>query len=235
MKLIFKVVVLLLMYSHSYGQLSPKQKLITTIQNVQKLDKFSYTVEIQKLNAHQLYDTIKNSLTIDYSNEYYKVEDEDQIIVVNDKYVFDLNHLFKTIKVFHRKAYQKKYSGNVSNINHLFDKSASTKMIDSLLLKLDKVNYNLKDGIEHYSGQLTQGDMIFEISLLYNPVKKLPVQYSYQIFSTKLHKLPYLKFKANKYRDDITINDFSIENYIIYKDGKFKPLKHQQYKLITTL
>lgn len=206
------------------------------INKLKNWKRYSYKAIVSYPTQENSLTTINRKVYIDKVNKFLYLSDDNQILIINSKYIVQIEHGVKIFKIFNRKEYEKKYNKNFNNVNSLFKDEILDKVLTFYTEKYKNIRMYENGEIKKY---LSSNDYENIHSTLQIDVKKS----SNTIISMELKAMENSNLKrvfflskifdySLKFDDSFFATDSYFENI---STNKYKLLKYKDYQLVNSV
>lgn len=238
--------VLCISWTQVTAQHNDKLKELKSIFDALKgLKTYSYEMDLHAVFPDGSKDKIHSEIYMDKANERLYYVTDLQVMLLNKKWFYQVEHPGKKVRVFDVTKYNKKYKDQLPELKEVFNTDAVTMFIDSFLVQYAKIKSYAKEGnIATFTLSFPDGSHIKEFVLKYDYDKQLPALLKLKVQQSegdgiaedgRKRKTITYDYLCSKYNKTIPEQLFNPHQFFEFKNGKVTLLKYKEYKLFTII
>lgn len=212
-------------------------KFQKVIQQLKGWKQYSYKVKASGYISNGNYGLMDTRVFVDKITKQIFYEDKGQLLVINTKYILQIDHNAKVFKVFNRKEYERIYNGKVNNIQSLFKDDLMHQMLDSFMVKNKNVKLRKSNlGKEIFTISDSDDYLSMLIDIHYEPHKSMLEKIDFSLKDVEDDNKMLINTTMYDYRLGVDASIFDMREYFqVAPNGDIKALRYTNYKLLTKI
>lgn len=209
-----------------------KSDLEKIMLQLQEMDVYSYRTEIRAVFPNGQRDTLRETLHLDRGRKRLWSKNNVRLLVFSEGWLYKADYEHKTVSVLNAEKYNKKYGDYIPDLETVFDHSAMTTLLDSVILKQAILRFSKREGtLSTFRLSFPQGSYLKEMTLVYNHTTQLPESILFKAFYAEGGSGTTYVTRSFDYKRSVSEVLFELGQYFAIRSGKVELKQYKDYKL----